>query len=58
MCRFRKTYTIEDRLIEKCNGITFEFPNPYIQKLPDYMGLFREFYPNKKRSTDFRKTLQ
>ncbi len=49
VCRFRKTYTLDDRLIEKCNGITFEFHNPSIQKIPDYISLFTEFYPNKKR---------
>jgi hypothetical protein len=49
VCRFRKTYTLEDRLIEKCNGVTFEFPNPSIQKIPDYLALLTEFYPNKSR---------
>jgi RimJ/RimL family protein N-acetyltransferase len=48
VCRFRKTYTIDNRLIEKCNGITFEFQNPNIQRLPDYIALFTEFYPSKK----------
>jgi hypothetical protein len=48
-CRFRKTYTINDRLMEKCNGVTFEFHDPGIQQLPDYMALFTEFYPIKKR---------
>jgi hypothetical protein len=49
VCRFRKTYTIDGQLIEKCNGITFEFLNPSIQKLSDYVSLFTEFYPNRKR---------
>lgn len=49
VCRFRKTYTLDDRLIEKCNGITFEFHDPTLQKLPDYLCLFREFYPDKGR---------
>jgi len=48
VCRFRKTYTIDDRLIEKCNGITFEFSNPGIDKIPDYVALFTEFFSNKK----------
>lgn len=47
-CKFRKTYTIDGRLIEKCNGITFEFPNPTLEKMPDYLGLFSEFFPRKK----------
>jgi spermidine/putrescine-binding protein len=49
VCRFRKTYTIDDRRIEKCNGITFEFHNPSIPRIPDYMALFTEFYPGKQR---------
>jgi hypothetical protein len=48
-CRFRKTYTLDDRLIEKCNGSTFEFRNPSLRKVPDYMALFTEFYPKKNR---------
>jgi hypothetical protein len=41
--RFRKTYTLENRLIEKCNGITFEFHEPDLNKLADYLALFNEF---------------
>ena len=48
VCKFRKTYTLENRLIEKCNGLTFEFYDPSLQRLVDYMGLFTEFYPKKK----------
>ena len=48
ICRFRKTYTLENRMIEKCNGITFEFHDPDLKKLPDYLSLFKEFYPLKK----------
>lgn len=47
-CRFRKTYTLDGRLIEKCNGITFEFCRPTLQQLPDYLNLFLTFYPGKK----------
>ena len=50
ICKFRKSYTLQDRLIEKCNGITFEFHNPSIQKLPEYIALFTEFYPKMKRA--------
>jgi hypothetical protein len=50
VCQFRKTYTIDDRVIEKCNGSTFEFHDPSLQKIPDYIGLFSEFYPRKKTS--------
>lgn len=48
VCKFRKTYTIDGRLIEKCNGITFEFHNPSLLRLPDYIAVFTEFYPRKK----------
>ena len=47
-CQFRKTYTIDGRLIEKCNGLTFEFHQPNIEQLEDYIALFTEFFPAKK----------
>lgn len=47
-CKFRKTYTLENNYIEKCNGITFEFWGPNLEKLPDYMSLLKEFYPKVK----------
>lgn len=48
-CAFRKTYTIGDRLIEKCSGVTFEFHQPDTDKLPAYMVLIKEFYPGSGR---------
>jgi hypothetical protein len=48
VCKFRKSYTLDDRLIEKCNGITFEFQAPSIEKMGDYLALFSEFYSGKK----------
>ena len=48
ICKFRKTYTIGSRQIEKCSGVTFEFEKPDTDKLPDYMALLREFYPVHK----------
>jgi len=54
-CRFRKSYTIDGRLIEKCNGITFEFYHPNLQKLNDYLALFSEFFPKKKLVATGRK---
>ena len=47
-CRFRKSYTIDGQFIEKCNGITFEFHQPSVQKIDDYIALFAEFYPRKR----------
>lgn len=49
-CRFRKTYTLDGRLIEKCNGVTFEFHQPDVEKLSDYIALLMEFFPQKKSS--------
>jgi hypothetical protein len=48
-CRFRKTYTLDGRMIEKCNGIVFEFHEPETSRLRDYLDLFTEFYPGLHR---------
>lgn len=47
-CRFRKTYTLFNRRIEKCNGLTFEYAHPRLEYLDDYMALFREFYAPRR----------
>ena len=47
-CKFRKTYSLENRVIEKCNGIVFEFQEPDLSKMADYLALFIEFFPPKK----------
>lgn len=49
-CRMRKTYMIDGIHMEKCSGVVFEFANPTVEKLPDYMFLLKEFYPVKKAS--------
>jgi len=49
ICRFRKTYTLEGRQIEKCNGTTFLFPKPRTERITDYVNLFTEFYPGRKQ---------
>jgi len=46
-CRFRKKYTLNDRLIEKCNGLTFEFQQPTTEKIGDYLALFTKFHPTR-----------
>lgn len=51
VCKFRKTYTIDDNYIEKCNGITFEFLEPSLERLPYYIGLLKEFYPARRSSS-------
>jgi len=50
-CRFRKTYSIDGKFIEKCNGYTFEFQDTNTEKLPDYISLFKEFFPLRKHET-------
>lgn len=46
-CRFRKSYTLKGELVDKCNGITFEFWNTEVRKIPEYLKLLMEFYPAK-----------
>jgi hypothetical protein len=46
-CKFRKTYTINERRMDKCDSLTFEFREPSVEKLGDYLALFTEFYPVK-----------
>ena len=48
-CNFRKTYSINSRQIEKCSGVVFEFQQPDMEKLPDYIALLKEFYKIKKK---------
>ncbi len=48
LCKFRKTYSINNQFIEKCNGLVFEFEKPDTSKLQDYMELLKEFYPVRK----------
>ncbi|MDR3148815.1 MAG: hypothetical protein LBT88_02180 [Oscillospiraceae bacterium] len=51
ICNFRKSYTLNGELREKCSGEVFQFFKPGIEKLSAYMDLFREFYPvRSKRS--------
>jgi len=48
-CRFRKAYVLDGRSFEKCNGVVFEFWQPDLEKLPDYVGLLRAFYSPKRK---------
>ena len=50
-CKFRKTYILDGCNYEKCNGVVFEFRQPNIEKLPDYMDLLKEFYAKKRRAS-------
>lgn len=47
-CRMRKNYTVDNKTIEKCSGVVFEFWSPTEEKLPDYIDLLKEFYPLSK----------
>ncbi len=51
VCGFRKAYTINDRRIEKCSGVVFEFWEPSLEKLPGYISLLEEFYPVRNRKS-------
>ena len=42
-CKFRKDYEISGIKYEKCNGYTFEFHEPTMEKLPAYIDLFKTF---------------
>lgn len=44
VCSHRKVYTIDGKMYEKCDGAVFEFHQPSLKKLPDYMALLDEFY--------------
>ena len=48
-CRFKKSYEIDGVNYEKCNGATFEFHNPTVDNLDDYLNLFREFYSSNRK---------
>ncbi|HCL03607.1 MAG TPA: hypothetical protein DHW61_14570 [Lachnoclostridium phytofermentans] len=50
-CKFRKSYSLDNKFIEKCNGFTFEFLEPNLDKLSDYIDLLREFYPVRRSRT-------
>ena len=41
-------YTIDGNKIQQCQHGAFYFDNPSVEKLPDYVNLFAEFYPVKK----------
>jgi len=46
--KYTKAYTIDGRLINKCDAKAFVFTNPSMEKLPDYISLLSEFFPLKK----------
>jgi len=52
-CAPGKMYTIDGKLMRKCNHATFYFAKPSLEKLPDYMMLLSKFYPPKKTKQPF-----
>ena len=48
-CSYKKTYTIDSILHEKCSYGTFVFDNPCIENIPRYMELLTTFFPGQKR---------
>lgn len=58
VCRFRKSYTVGDKDLHKCNGRTFEIYNPsggQAGRLPEFV---RCIYPVKKLLYKFSLHLQ
>ncbi len=47
-CSFKKTYTINGALYEKCSGENYYFNNLELSAIPQYIELLETFYPNKK----------
>ena len=45
-CHNKKTYTVNGKIIEKC-GYVFEFKNPKIKNIMDYVNILKEFYVRK-----------
>jgi hypothetical protein len=48
-CRSKKTYTIDNKKIEKCTGVVFEYHNPKKAYIKDYIGILKEFYVKKTK---------
>lgn len=49
-CSFKKSYTIDNILYEKCSGENYYFDNLEIVNIPKYIELLTTFYPDKKRT--------
>lgn len=50
-CRFRKGYEIDGVKYEKVNGTTFEFRNPKLENLADYLALIASFILSQRDKT-------
>lgn len=50
-CKHRKKYEIGGVKYEKCDGFTFEFHDTTMDKVPDYLRLFCEFFSSEKHGS-------
>lgn len=48
-CSFKKSYTLDNVLREKCAGENYYFDSSDIAYIPHYINLLATFYPDKKR---------
>lgn len=48
-CSHRKSYTINGKRYELCDGFAFWFFSPDLSRIPEYIKLFLFFYPERKR---------
>jgi hypothetical protein len=55
-CYKRKTYTIDGKEMIKCRDI-FEYDNPKINDIEDYLDILKEFYGKKGHKNRTRKEL-
>ena len=48
-CSHRKTYTLDGRTYEKCDGMVFYFENHDVDNVPKYIELLTTFYPRRRK---------
>lgn len=49
-CMHRKTYSLEGKQLEMCDGLVFLFSNHSLEAVQQYIELLRLFYPPKKQA--------
>lgn len=47
-CSFKKSYTLDNTLYEKCSGENYYFDNHDLSAIPFYMALIERFYRQKR----------
>lgn len=48
-CGYRRTYVLDGEQIEKCGFSAFCFRDVDVSEVDDYVAMFREFYPERKK---------